>query len=138
MIGSQKILYVDDNAKTRKLLGSFLEESGYEVTDTEDPFEAMEMMGNGSFHLALLDYQMPQLSGARLAEMLKTMSPDLPVVLISGLAFLPPEDSIWVDAHVGRGSTLDELVDAIRIQLPSRPQHLAFGSKTYMIRPDST
>jgi len=138
MMGSQKILYVDDNVKTRKLLRGFLEDSGFEVSDTEDPFEAMEMMGNGSFHLALLDYQMPQLSGARLAEMLKSMSPDLPVVLISGLAFLPPEDSIWVDVHVGRGSTLDELVDTIRIQLSSRPHQLSFGPKTYMIRPDST
>ena len=138
MISSQKVLYVDDNAKTRKLLSNFLEQSGYEVIATQDPFEAMEMVGNSSFHLALLDYQMPQLSGARLAEMLKTMSPDLPVVLISGLALLPPEDSIWIDAHVGRGSTLDELVDTIRIQLSARPHQLAFGSKTYMIRPDST
>ena len=138
MISSQKVLYVDDNAKTRKLLSSFLEQSGYEVTATEDPFEAMEMVGNSSFHLALLDYQMPQLSGARLAEMLKSMSPDLPVVLISGLSFLPPEDSIWVDAHVGRGSTLDDLVDTIRIQLSAQPHHLSYGSKAFMIRPDST
>lgn len=138
MIGGQRVLYVDDNAKTRKVLSSFLEASGYQITATEDPFEAMEMAGNCSFQLALLDYRLPQLSGARLAEMLKTISPDLPVVLISGVTFLPPEDSIWVDAHVGRGSTLDDLVDAIRIQLSSRPHQHPYSSGAYMIRPDST
>lgn len=138
MNGVQRLLYVDDNAKARKLLTALLEDSGYDVTSIEDPFEAMEVAGNSSFNLVLLDYQMPQLNGAKLAEMLKTMSPELPVVLISGLKLLPPEDSIWVDAHVGAGSTLDDLLEAIRIQLSPMLQPLSFGRGTYIVRPDST
>jgi hypothetical protein len=42
------------------------------------------------------------------------------VVLISGLSALPPFELIFVDAHVGRGSTLDDLIDTMRRLIRSR------------------
>jgi hypothetical protein len=45
---------------------------------------------------------------------IKRFSPCIPVVLISGYALLPPQELSHVDAHVGKGATLDILLDKIR------------------------
>lgn len=45
------------------------------------------------FDLALVDYEMPIMSGARLVEELKFIMPDVPVVLLSGRKDIPK--STW-------------------------------------------
>jgi hypothetical protein len=42
------------------------------------------------------------------------------VVVISGFSALPPFELIFVDAHVGRGATLDELLDTMRSLIHSK------------------
>jgi hypothetical protein len=54
------------------------------------------------------------LTGSQLAQKIKCAKPDVPVVLLSGFSALPPFELIFVDAHVGRGATLDELLDTMR------------------------
>jgi hypothetical protein len=63
--------------------------------------------------LALLDYQMPWLTGSQLALEIELLMPDAPIVLLSGHAVLPSAESVFVDAHFVRGTHLDELVDAM-------------------------
>lgn len=87
---------------------------GFEVMSAGDPIEALSRIRNCSFDLALLDYQMPRLTGSQLAQKIKGAKPNIPVVLISGFYALPPFELIFVDAHVGRGATLDELLDTMR------------------------
>src|SRR5208282_6174336 len=53
------------------------------------------------FDVALLDYEMPLMSGSRLAQEIKFLVPDVPVVLISGRTTLPPAELAFVDAHFG-------------------------------------
>jgi len=114
------IFYVDDNPKSRRLLSRVMGSCGFNVVSAGDPVEALSQIGKNSFDLALLDYQMPLLTGSQLAEQIKCTKPDVPVVLISGFTALPPFELIFVDAHVGRGATLDELLDTIRRLLDSR------------------
>jgi two-component system, cell cycle response regulator CpdR len=114
MINHGKIFYVDDNPKSRRLLTSVIRSCGFEVITAGDPIEALSRIGKNSFDLFLLDYQMPHLTGSQLALKLKRTKPDVPVVLISGLAALPPFELLSVDAHLGRGTTLDELLDTMR------------------------
>ena len=96
-----------------------------------DPVEALSRIRTISFDLALLDYQMPNLTGAQLAQKIKSTKPDVPVVLISGFSALPPFELIFVDAHVGRGATLDELLDTIHSLIHPR---FAFAEKSFSRR----
>ena len=114
------IFYVDDNPKSRRLLTSVIRSCGFDVLSAGDPIEALSRIRKSSFDLALLDYQMPHLSGSQLAQRIKTAKPDVPVVLLSGFSDLPPFELIFVDAHIGRGSTLDELLDTMRRLIHSR------------------
>ncbi|MGA2981140.1 MAG: response regulator [Terriglobales bacterium] len=109
------VFYVDDNPKSSRLLSSVLEECGFRVITKNDPIEALALCKRTYFDLALLDYEMPQMSGAKLAQEIKYLVPDVPVVLISGRASLPPSELAFVDAHFGFGTVLDDLLWTMRI-----------------------
>jgi CheY-like chemotaxis protein len=120
MVNHGTIFYVDDNPKSRRLLTSVMKSCGFDVVGIGDPIEALSRIRTSSFELALIDYQMPHLTGAQLARKIKSMKPDVPVMLISGFSALPAFELVFVDAHIGRGATLDELLDTMRSLIHSR------------------
>jgi len=109
------VFYVDDNPKSSRLLASVLEECGFQVITKNDPIEALALCQRTRFDLALLDYEMPLVSGSRLAQEIKFLVPDVPVVLISGRSTLPAAELAFVDAHFGFGTVLDDLLWTMRI-----------------------
>jgi CheY-like chemotaxis protein len=109
------VFYVDDNPKSSRLLTSVLEECGFRVITKNDPLEALALCQRTYFDLALLDYEMPVMSGSQLAHEIKFLVPDVPVVLISGRSTLPASETAFVDAHFGFGTSLDDLLWTMRI-----------------------
>jgi CheY-like chemotaxis protein len=109
------VFYVDDNPKSSRLLTSVLEECGFRVIAKNDPIKALALCQRTCFDLALLDYEMPLMSGSRLAQEIKSLRPDVPVVLISGRSSLPSAELAFVDAHFGFGTALDDLLWTMRI-----------------------
>jgi CheY-like chemotaxis protein len=109
------VFYVDDNPKSSRLLTSVLEECGFQVIAKHDPIEALALCKRTYFDLALLDYEMPAMSGSKLAQEIKYLVPDVPVVLISGRSSLPTTELAFVDAHFGFGTALDDLLWTMRI-----------------------
>ena len=114
------VLYVDDNPKSSRLLASVLEECGFRMISKNDPLEALTLCRKTSFDLALLDYEMPAMTGAQLAREIKHMMPDVPVVLISGRTSIPATELEFVDAHFGFGTALDDLLWSMRILVPPK------------------
>ena len=115
MIASKPaVLYVDDNPKSRRLLASVFRDCGFEVITAADPMEALRHSRSLRFDLALLDYHMPVLSGPELAQKMKSMYPNVPIVMISGCAVLPDTELLFVDAHFGSDSSLDDLLATMR------------------------
>jgi len=108
------VFYVHDNAKSRRLLGSVLTDCGFEIITAADPVEAVRRCKELLFDLALLDYQMPSLTGSQLAQEIKFLVPDVPIVLISDYTILPASELMFVDAHFGHGTSLDDLVETMR------------------------
>jgi CheY-like chemotaxis protein len=121
------VFYVDDNPKSSRLLSSVLEECGFRVITKNDPIEALALCKRTYFDLALLDYEMPQMSGAKLAQEIKYLVPDVPVVLISGRTGLPSSELAFVDAHFGFGTVLDDLLFTMRIL--AEPKVVTLGSR---------
>jgi CheY-like chemotaxis protein len=114
------VLYVDDNPKSSRLLTSVLEECGFRVIAKTDPVEALALSKRAYFDLALLDYEMPLMSGSKLAQEIKFLAPDVPVVLLSARQTLPPSELAFVDAHFGFGTSLDDLLWTMRILAPPK------------------
>lgn len=110
-----RVFYVDDNLKQSRMLTCLLEECGFRVIPVTEPAAALTLCKQTSFDLALLDYDMPGITGSQLAEEIKFLLPDVPVVLISGYSALPATELLFVDAHFGFGTALDDLLWTMRI-----------------------
>ena len=85
-LGTESILFVDDDESVRALAVQALRESGYTVTPAPSPAEALLLAESPSRHFDLLvtDVMLPYLSGPALAERLQAEHPDLVVLFITG------------------------------------------------------
>jgi CheY-like chemotaxis protein len=90
------------------------------VITTADPAEAIENFRGLRFDVVLVDYQMPGTSGPELAQKMRAIHPEVPIVMLSGCAALPDLELLWVDAHFGSGTSLDDLLLTLRMLSCSR------------------
>ena len=82
---SYRVLIVDDSKLARmavaKVLGSLRPD--WERVEATNADEALALAHQSSFHVALLDFNMPGRDGLSLAAELREMSPTMPVAVIS-------------------------------------------------------
>jgi len=119
--GMTTVFYVDDNARSRSVLSTVLADCGFKMITAADPVEALCRCRETCFDLALLDYEMLSLTGSQLAREIKHLTPNVPIVLLSGYAALPETELVFVDAHFGHGTHLDDLVGTMRRLTNSGP-----------------
>ena len=86
--GREKVLVVEDQPDLRETAVELVSSLGYEVVSAGSGDEALALAESGeSFDLLFTDVVMPgQLDGVELAERLRDIHPDLPVVFTSGYA----------------------------------------------------
>ncbi len=82
-----RLLVVDDDPFTRKLLNRHLSDAGYRVTAAEDGESAWEELKKDPPDLLLLDIRLPGIDGLEILEWIRRESGRrrLPVILLSGL-----------------------------------------------------
>src|SRR5579864_5797677 len=120
------ILCVDDDEKNLSIRKVLLETRGYRVLTCSDPECAIEAMKKGGIDLIITDQMMPKITGARLIDQLKTISPETPALLFSGALNACMEEHL-ADAWLPKGEFAPvELLERIRVLLirkrgPKRP-----------------
>jgi CheY-like chemotaxis protein len=79
------ILLVDDEPACRNPLSRLLQIDGYEVTQADDGFEALQRLGEQRHDLILLDLMMPRMDGVTFLERIRADATykDLPVFLLT-------------------------------------------------------
>ena len=80
---SAKILIVDDEAKMRRVLQLFFEETGYSVVQAENGEEALQKIESVDPDLVICDIRMPRLNGIELLRRVKKLSKELPVIIMT-------------------------------------------------------
>lgn len=84
---SLKILAVDDDSLVRETLCAMLEDMGHVVVAAESANHAIVAFETpGQFDLLVTDFSMPGMTGAELAEAVRRLQPDLPIVVATGYA----------------------------------------------------
>jgi two-component system cell cycle sensor histidine kinase/response regulator CckA len=88
----QRALVVDDEAAVRETTARILRRSGYRVQAVDNSADAIDLFRRAQHaaDLVVLDLTMPDLDGAECLAQLRTLRPDLPVVMMSGF----PEDTV--------------------------------------------
>lgn len=118
------VLVVDDEPEVRSVAERMLARSGYRVHSASDGLTALRVyeQHGPSIDVVLLDMMMPGLRGDEVLAKLRSMNPEVRVVLFSGYSeqdLSTHFDDQVPDAFVQKPFTVKKLLDAIRgVQLP--------------------
>lgn len=119
MIRKQKgtILLVEDDKNLRFVLTDFLGISGYKVENAEDGISGFELFKNGKFDLCLLDVMMPYKDGFTLAEEIRGINKNIPIIFLTAKTM--QEDKIkgfklGADDYITKPFSIEEL--SLRIE----------------------
>lgn len=107
------LLCVDDEKALVLLTAEILAIHGYRVTALSNPLEAAKVLDRENIELAVLDYQMPEMSGTCLAAHLKSARAKVKVVLYTGELQVPAVELSPVDAVVNKSDGIQVLVATI-------------------------
>ncbi|ACI20461.1 MULTISPECIES: response regulator [Thermodesulfovibrio] len=80
-----KVLIVDDDKTTRKMISLILKSKGYEVVTAENGIEALQKLGLERINLILTDMNMPYMDGIEFIKQVRA-NPDIaniPIVMIT-------------------------------------------------------
>ncbi|MCX7724507.1 MAG: response regulator [Thermodesulfovibrio sp.] len=80
-----KILVVDDDKTTRKMISLILKSKGYEVVTAENGLEALQKLGLEKINLILTDMNMPYMDGIEFIKQVRA-NPEIsniPIVMIT-------------------------------------------------------
>ncbi|HIJ80555.1 MAG TPA: PAS domain S-box protein [Desulfuromonadales bacterium] len=84
-LGSGKVLLVDDEESVRRIGSEMLTELGFEVITANDGREAIDIFAeNPDVSFVILDLTMPHLDGEQCFRELRTIKPDVQVIMSSG------------------------------------------------------
>ena len=78
-----RILVVEDDAHTRKLMCAVLSQHGYDPLSACDGIEALEMLDSHHVDLIVLDLMMPRMDGYELTEQLRRGGSDIPILMVT-------------------------------------------------------
>ncbi len=82
------VLIVDDDESTRRSLGLIFKKKGHEVETAGTGQEALDKAKSRFFNVALLDIRLPDIEGVEVLASLKTMHPEMAVIMVTGYASL--------------------------------------------------
>ena len=86
LFGSERILFIDDEAFQTDLGKQLLEKLGYRVSIETDSVKALERFKQDptAFDLIITDMTMPKLPGDQLSRKILSIRPDIPIILCTG------------------------------------------------------
>lgn len=115
------ILLIDDETEILEVLKQVLTLEGYRVTAVTSAAEAKKLATTDRPDLVSTDLQLEDSDGLQLVEQLKTMYPDLPVILLTGVFFDPKviEGSLSkkVSGYLSKTAPLKDYIQEVKRHL---------------------
>jgi DNA-binding NtrC family response regulator len=120
------MLVVDDELLIRDLLYDFLSSRGYAVHLAENGRQAIEMIDEINFQVALLDLKMPEKSGLEVMEIIVEKKPFVPVILMTAF---PSLDSALESIKLGAFEYLIKPFKIAGLEAVARKAALEYRSR---------
>lgn len=95
-VGTERILFVDDEKILVELGQAMLERLGYSVTARTSSLEALTTFQNqpDAFDLVITDQTMPGMTGIDLARRMLQIRPQLPIIICTGFSAIISEEDV--------------------------------------------
>ncbi len=129
-----KIMIVDDDSTTRKILGLYLRGKGYEAVFAENGLDAIEKLASNEVQLILSDLNMPYMDGIEFTRTLKT-DPGLnhiPVLMVTTEDDEPEREKAYkagADVYLVKPVTAERINENIKTILK---KIFTTGGKSYV------
>ena len=126
---ARTILCPDDHLVGLATCKALLEEAGYRVYAASSGNEALRMFATEHIDLVITEYWLPDIPEVRIAMLMKLMSPDIPVLILSELA----EDHEFMgfaDALVSKKETPSALLATVAKLLGIKAASASAGTST--------
>ncbi len=81
-----KILVVDDERSHRQMIEAVLSAEGYEIAQADNGQAAIDAVTEKFYDLVIMDIRMPELGGIEALKKIKTISPGIPIVIMTAYA----------------------------------------------------
>jgi CheY-like chemotaxis protein len=107
------VLYVDHDIDERILVAVIMGARGFSVRTAKSALNAMELVSTQDFDVVMIDYNLPDMTGAQLAREIRSVEPSARIILVSRRAHLPARDLADVDVHIAKGSAMNDLMGII-------------------------
>ena len=117
--GTERILFVDDEANLTEMALESLKLFDYRVEAMSDPEDALAVfkLNPGYFDVVITDMTMPKMTGAKLAEKLIRIRPDIPIILCTGHSSLIDEKKarqLGIAAYMMKPVSMAKIAKTIR------------------------
>jgi len=81
---TSRVLYIDDDPRTRAVVGDMLQSLGQEVDLAEGGVRGLELMKANDYDLVITDWGMPEMDGYVVTGRIRALRPELPVAMLTG------------------------------------------------------
>jgi PAS domain S-box-containing protein len=117
-VGTENVLFVDDEKVLVDIGEQMLKKLGYKVTGRTSPYEALEAFraNPDKFDLVITDMSMPRMSGEILAKDILKIRSDMPVIICTGFSnMFTPENasSMGIKEFLMKPITMHDLSKSI-------------------------
>jgi len=110
------VLCVDDSPEMLFICRRFLEARGYEVLTASSGEAALQTLKEHPVDAAITDNEMPGMSGLQLAQEIKHLQRNLPVLMFSSAR---PDFSPSIDCFLDKSGGPSALVNALQCLVPA-------------------
>jgi PAS domain S-box-containing protein len=137
MSAQATLLCIDDEENGLKLRKLLFEREGHQVLTAPDGPTAIDIFKVQSIDAVIVDYRMPSMDGAVVAERLRELRPGVPIIMLSGENDVPNEAKQAVDAFVTKGESpavlLETTASLLQVRSHSHPEldgkYIAFADE---------
>ena len=97
------VLCVDDETIGLEVRRMLLERAGYRVLTALDGSSGLDLFEREPVEAVVLDFSMPGMSGGEVAQRMRLVKPNVPILMLSAYTSLPPEVIRSVNLSMTKG-----------------------------------
>ena len=114
------ILVLEDDSKLNKIMCTYLNDCGFNVTGCMNANDAYDEMYNNLYELIISDIMLPEIDGFEFAASVRQINKHIPILFVSARDDLPAKQKgfqLGIDDYMVKPIELDELLLRVRALL---------------------